>query len=99
VDFSVVGGGMLLVPFFTHILKLDEVKSRGTSVFCILFFVIASSIFYIKNKYVDYDIGIKCAIGGIIGAYLGSKLLMKIDKKILKILFIIFLLYTGIRSL
>lgn len=93
------GGGMLLVPFFTHILKLDEVKARGTSVFCIVFFVVASSIFYIKNKYVDYNIGIKCAIGGIVGAFIGSKLLMKIDKKLLKIMFIIFLLYSGIRIL
>ena len=93
------GGGMLLVPFFTHILKLDEVKARGTSVFCIVFFVVASSIFYIKNKYVDYNLGIKYAIGGIVGAFIGSKLLMKIDKKILKIMFIIFLLYSGIKIL
>lgn len=93
------GGGMLLVPFFSHILKLDEVKARGTSVFCIVFFVVTSSIFFFGKKYVDYGIGIKCAIGGMIGAFLGSKLLMKIDKKILKILFIIFLLYSGIRIL
>ena len=67
------GGGMLLVPFFTHILKIDEVKARGTSVFCIVFFVVTSSIFYISNKYVDYGLGIKCALGGCIGAYIGSK--------------------------
>ncbi|MCX4303505.1 MAG: sulfite exporter TauE/SafE family protein [Clostridia bacterium] len=93
------GGGMLLVPFFTHILKLDEVKARGTSVFCIVFFVVTSSIFYFGKKYVDYNLGLKCAMGGIIGAFIGSKLLMKIDKKYLKIFFIIFLLYSGIRIL
>lgn len=93
------GGGMLLVPFFSHILKLDEVKARGTSVFCIVFFVVTSSIFFFGKKYVDYEIGVKCAIGGMIGAFLGSKLLMKIDKKFLKILFIIFLLYSGIKIL
>ena len=93
------GGGMFLVPFFTHILKLDEVKARGTSVFCIVFFVITSSIFYINNNYIDYGLGIKCAIGGVIGGFWGSKLLMKLDKKVLKILFIIFLLYSGIRIL
>lgn len=93
------GGGMLLVPFFTHIVKLDEVKARGTSVFCIVFFVVTSSIFYFGKNYVDYNLGMKCAIGGIIGAFIGSKLLMKIDKKYLKIFFIIFLLYSGIRIL
>lgn len=60
------GGGMLLVPFFTHILKIEDVKARGTSVFCIMFLVITSSIFYIGQKYVDVKLGIKCAVGGIV---------------------------------
>ena len=68
------GGGMLLVPFFTHILKIEDVKGRGTSVFCIIFLVITSSILYINKKYVDINLGIKCAIGGVIGAYIGSKI-------------------------
>lgn len=68
------GGGMLLVPFFTHIVKLDEVKARGTSVFCIVFFVVTSSIFYIGKKYVDYGIGLKCAIGGIIRSFFWNKI-------------------------
>ncbi len=68
------GGGMLLVPFFTHIVKLDEVKARGTSVFCIVFFVVTSSIFYIGKNYVDYEIGLKCAIGGIIRSFFWNKI-------------------------
>lgn len=68
------GGGMLLVPFFTHILKIDEIKARGTSVFCIVFFVVTSSIFYIGKNYVDYNIGIKCAIGGIIRCFYRIKI-------------------------
>lgn len=68
------GGGMLLVPFFTHILKLDEVKARGTSVFCIVFFVVTSSIFYIGKNYVDYGIGLKCAIGGIIRSFFRNEI-------------------------
>ena len=68
------GGGMLLVPFFTHIVKLDEVKARGTSVFCIVFFVVTSSIFYIGENYVDYGIGLKCAIGGISRSFFRNKI-------------------------
>lgn len=63
------GGGMLLVPFFTHVVKLDEIKARGTSVFCIVFFVVTSVFFYTEKKYVDYGLGIKCAIGGIIRSF------------------------------
>ena len=93
------GGGMLLVPFFTHVLKIEDVKGRGTSVFCIMFLVITSSIFYINKKYVDVNLGMKCAIGGMIGGYVGSKILLKIDKKWLRLLFIFFLIYSGIKMI
>lgn len=93
------GGGMLLVPFFIHVLKIEDVKARGTSVFCILFLVVTSSIFYIRQNYIDINLGIKCAIGGVIGAFIGSKILFNINKKYLRILFIIFLIYSGIKMI
>jgi len=91
------GGGMILVPAFTFINKIDEKQARATSIFCILPLVITSCAIYIKKQYLDWNIGIKCAIGGIIGGIIGSILLKKLDNKILKILFTIFLLYVSIR--
>lgn len=61
--------------------------------------VIASSFFYLKNNYIDWKIGILCAIGGIIGGYIGTKLLRKLSDKILKISFIIFLFYVSIKMI
>ena len=60
------GGGLLLVPVYTYILKLDEKEARATSLFCILPMVILTAIVYNKNNYIDWELGIKCAIGGII---------------------------------
>ena len=40
------GVGMLLVPLFMYILKMEDKKLRGTSIFCILAMVITSSFFY-----------------------------------------------------
>ena len=57
------GGGMILVPAFVHLLKLDATKSRGTSVFCILPMVITSSIFYYKGNFIDWKIAVLCAAG------------------------------------
>lgn len=93
------GGGMIVVPSLIHILKLEDAKARATSVFAILPMVIASGIFYYKNDYIDWNIGIKCAIGGIIGGAIGAKLLKKVSSKTLRILFIAFLLYTSIRMI
>lgn len=91
------GGGMILVPAFIHILKMNESEARATSVFAILPMVIVSSIFYFNNSYIDWNIGIKCAIGGIIGGFIGAKLLKKIPDKVLKIAFIIFLAYSSFK--
>lgn len=90
------GGGLLLVPIFVYILKLSEKQARATSLFCILPMVIITAIIYSKNNFMDWHIGIKCAIGGIIGGIIGGKLLNKIPTKYLKISFIVFLFYAGI---
>lgn len=91
------GGGMILVPAFSIINKMDEKRARATSIFCILPLVIVSCALYIKNDYVEWKIGIKCAIGGIIGGIIGSNLLEKLDDRVLKIMYTVFLLYTSIR--
>ena len=93
------GGGMILVPAFLYILKLQEKQARATSIFCILPMVIASSFFYLKGDYIDWKVGISAAIGGMIGGFLGSKLLKKISNRVLKLGFTIFLLYVSIRML
>ena len=69
----------------------------GTSILCILPLVATSFFLYFKNRYIDWNIGIKCAIGGIIGSVIGTILLRKLDDKILKILFTIFLIYSSIK--
>lgn len=93
------GGGLILVPAFSFILKLDSVKARATSIMCILPMVIITSFFYAKNNYIDWKIGILCAIGGIIGSYIGSKVLNKIPNYVLKITFAIFLFYVAIKMI
>lgn len=89
------GGGLILVPVFVHILKMDDKMARATSVFCIMPMVIATAFFYNKNNFFQWDIGIKCAIGGILGGIIGSKLLIKIPDKYLKIAFALFLIYAA----
>lgn len=93
------GGGMIVVPTLIHLFKIEDSKARATSVFVILPMVVASGVFYYKNDYVDWNLGIKCAIGGIIGGIIGAKLLKKISTKTLRILFIVFLIYTSVKMI
>lgn len=93
------GGGMIVVPAFVHIFKLDEAEARATSVFAILPMVITSGLLYYNNNYIDWILGIKCALGGIIGGFIGAKLLRKLSDKVLKVIFIIFLIYVSIKMI
>ena len=93
------GGGMILVPAFMYLLKMKDVESRATSVVCILPMVVISGIFYYRNNYMDWKVGILCAIGGIAGGIVGAKLLNKLPTKYLKIAFTIFLIYASYKMI
>lgn len=93
------GGGLILVPAFIYTLKMEDRKARATAIFCILPMVLTSSIFYYREDFIDWKIGILCAIGGIIGGIIGAKLLKKIKTKYVRILFTIFLFYVSIKML
>ena len=98
-DFLERGGGMIVVPALVSIIKLDEVKARATAITGILFMVIASSFFYFKADYIDWTLSLKCAVGGIIGGIIGSKLLIKMPKKYLNLFFLFFLFYSAFRMI
>ena len=89
------GGGMILVPAFVYMLNIEPKKARATSLCCMLVMVITSSIFYYQSNYINWKIGALCAIGGIIGGYIGAKILKKVPDYILKITFICFLIYVS----
>ena len=89
------GGGLILVPIFLYVLKMNEKQARANALFCILPMVITTALVYNKGSYIDWNLAIKCGIGGLIG----GKVLNKINAKYLKIMFIVFLLYAGFRMI
>ncbi len=93
------GGGMIVVPALIHLFNLEDKNARATSVLAILPMVITSGIFYYNNNYIDWKLGATCAVGGVIGGYIGAKLLKKLPTKILKIAFTCFLIYVSIKMM
>ena len=79
--------------------NLEDNKARATSVFVILPMVITSGIFYYNSNYINWKTGALCAIGGVVGGYIGAKLLKKLPEKYLKIAFTLFLIYVSIKMI
>lgn len=95
--FFATGGGLLIHPALTRILKLDEYKARGTTLITIFPAVLVTSIIYSTFNYFDFSKAIKVIIGGCIGAFVGAKVMKKIPKFYLAIFFDIFLIVASIK--
>lgn len=93
------GGGLIILPALIRILKLDEYKARGTTLATILIAILVSSIFYSKFNYFDFGMSLKIAIGGIIGGFIGAKIVEKFSRFWLSIIFDIFLLYVSLKMI
>ena len=93
------GGGMILVPAFIYFLNMNEKEARATSLTCILPMVITTSIFYAKSNYINLSLGLICAVGGVIGGFIGAKFINKFPDWFLKSSFIAFLIYIAIKMI
>ena len=90
------GGGLIAVPGLVYFVHTGEKEARAIAIFSILPMVLTSMIFYNRAGNIDFKMGILCGIGGLIGGYIGAKLLKKINDKYLSLIFIIFLIYAAI---
>lgn len=90
------GGGLVLLPACIYFLGLDEIEARGTTILSVFPMVLVTAFFYQNSNFIDWKLGINVAIGGMIGGLIGSKSLKKIKSNYLRIIFIIFLIYSSI---
>ncbi|HQD29173.1 sulfite exporter TauE/SafE family protein [Acetivibrio saccincola] len=93
------GGGTLAVPAMVYLLGSDEHKAHATAISIILPLTIVSSFFYIKNNLVDWTLTYKVVTGGIVGGYIGAKLLNICPAGILRKIFAIFIIAAAIRMI
>lgn len=91
-----VGGGIVMVPLLLWI-GLSQHEAQGTSLAVLSIPVTAiAALNYYKQGYVDWKYALIIAVFFVVGAFLGSKIAVSIDQKILKKIFgVILLLVAG----
>ena len=90
------GGGLLLVPMIAYAEKADSKTAHTTTLGCVLFMCVASSIIYFIKKEFDYKLILVCVIGSVIGSLIGTKLLKKLKNNIIDLVFAIVLVIAGV---
>lgn len=93
------GGGTIAVPAMVLLLGADDHKAHATAIAIILPLTVLSSFFYIGNHYTDWDLTIKVILGGLVGGYIGAKLLQVFSSKLLRKIFAVFMMIAGVRMM
>ncbi len=91
-----IGGGGVLVPAMVYLLHMDQHLAQGTSLFILLPPVGLGALHvYWRSGEVDLKSGIFCAVGILVGAYLGSLIALPMGSRNLKGLFGCFLMLAA----
>lgn len=91
-----MGGGTILILILSVFMGINQHTAQATN---LIFFVptsISAILVCIKQKLIDWNIGITIAISGVIGAIIGAKISINMDVNKLKKYFGIFLAIIAI---
>jgi hypothetical protein len=92
-----IGGGVLLVPAMVYLLGYDQHLAQGTSLFLLLPPIGLGALReYWKNGQVDLPAGIYCAIGFLLGGYVGGRIAVPTPSRDLRGIFGCFLILSAI---
>lgn len=94
-----VGGGALMVPLMTGVLRMRQHAAHGTSLVIIIFAAVAGSITYVANDGILWGLVATLLAGSLIGAYAGARLVQRVPGMRLRQVFGIFLLLVALRLL
>jgi uncharacterized protein len=91
-----VGGGIVLVPAMVYFLGYDQHLAQGTSLFILLPPIGLGALReYWRNRQVDLRAGILCAIGFLLGGYLGGLIAVPLPSRDLRGIFGCFLILSA----
>lgn len=94
-----LGGGFILVVWLTLTEETAQRAAQGVNLLFFLPIALLSLIFHLKNKLINKELVRKLALGGVLGAVIGTYGAQLIDNGLLRKLFAMFLLAFGIKEL
>lgn len=94
-----MGGGTLLIPILTIIMKVEQNIAQGLNLLVFVPCAIICCIIYTKNKLVDYKKSWLIVVVAMGLSILASLLAIKVKNKILSICFGAFLIVLGLVQL
>lgn len=96
-----VGGGVLMVPILVLGFGFGQKSAQGMSLFIMLPMALAGAIRYKLNPDITINLPVCLiiALGGIAGAMIGSHIVFNMPEALLKRIFAVFIILTGINMI
>jgi uncharacterized membrane protein YfcA len=91
-----IGGGVIMVPTFTKLLRLSLKSAIATSLVCVGVFGVPATITHAILGHVDWRLATVLTIGVVPGARLGAGLTIRIPERRLRLLVGVFLGLVGV---
>ena len=91
-----MGGGTLLIPILTIFLSFPQKTSQAINLMAFIPMSLVALIIHIKNKLVDFKVGVPIMLIGIFFSITGSYLASIISNELLQKIFAVFLLVVGV---
>jgi uncharacterized membrane protein YfcA len=92
-----IGGGLILVPLFHYVLKMDMHAAIGTSLAIIVPTALIGAFRHATGDFIDWRIFIFSVIFAIVGGFLGAGISMNLDVVLLKKIFAVFLILIALK--
>jgi len=94
-----IGGGTLLIIYMSFAASFDQTTAQGYNLLYFLAVALASLLFHIKNKLIDFKPALIIILAGLPASALGAFLALKIRPDLLRKLFGGLLFYIGLTML
>ena len=91
-----IGGGVLMVPAFTHFAGMQLKQAIGTSLVCVGLFAIPGTIAHGLNGTIEWRFALLLAVGVVPGARLGSALTIRASNERVRLTVGVFLAVTAV---
>ena len=93
------GGGTLVVPALVFLFRIKDYKAHATAISIIFPLSIISTFIYFKNNIIRFDIALIITLGGVLGSFIGAKILKKVPTSILRKIFGTVIIITALRMI
>ena len=87
-----IGGGLILVPFFHYVLKMNMHLAVGTSLAIIVPTALIGTFRHASGSFIDWRVFLYSVLFAVIGGFIGAGISMNMDVVLLKKIFAVFLI-------